>query len=125
MRRDQEAACDARVVAGRPLCAGDGSYRLLGLPDGEQPIGEVLRSGWSQTYPGGNGFHTVTLRTFKPMTDGQLNQIAFELDRYLKEVRAEQPPLADTQAVQKRARTISRLNNALIILRNFLHHTRR
>ena len=67
----------------------------------------------------GNGFHTVTLRTFKPMSDGQLNQIAFELDRYLKEVRAEQPSLDDTQAVQTRARKISRLNNALMILRNF------
>jgi len=67
----------------------------------------------------GNGYHIVTLRTFKPMTAGQLNQIAFELDRYLREVRGEQPSLDDTQAVQMRARKISRLNNALMILRNF------
>ena len=44
-------------------------------------------------------------------------KISFELDRHLREVRGEQPPLDDTRALQDRNRRIQRLNTATTILR--------
>ncbi len=43
------------------LTYADGSYALTGLPNGDLLIGEVPQSGWPQTYPGGSGFHTVSV----------------------------------------------------------------
>lgn len=43
------------------LTFADGSYALTGLPNGDLLIGEVPQPGWPQTYPGGSGFHTVSV----------------------------------------------------------------
>ena len=75
-------------------------------------------SAWAMARDVGAGHVLVTLRTFAAYNPVQLGQIAFELDRHLREVRADQPPLDDQKAQQFRHRKISRLNSALIILRN-------
>jgi hypothetical protein len=66
-----------------------------------------------------SGVHAVTERTFHAMSRGDLEVFATELDRHLREVRAEQPSLDDTVAIQNRNRRIQRLNTALMILRAY------
>jgi hypothetical protein len=70
------------------------------------------------------GYHTVTARTFVGMTRSQLDQLAHELDKQLREIRGTQVPLHDLPAIQKRNRKIGRLNNALMILRTFKQNPR-
>jgi hypothetical protein len=65
------------------------------------------------------GYLLVTERTFKTMSRSDLDQIVFELDRHLRELRGEQPPLDDIPALQQRQRRIQRINNALMIVRNY------
>ncbi len=71
------------------------------------------------------GFHIVTERTFKTMTRAELDQMAFELDRCLRETRAEQPPLDDLPTIQQRNRKIQRLSQAFTILRSYQARVRR
>lgn len=67
----------------------------------------------------GEGFQTVTERTFQRMTRADLDKLTFEMDRRLKEVRGNQPDIDDLPAVQQRNRKIQRLNTAMMILRAF------
>ncbi len=67
----------------------------------------------------GGGFLIVTERTFKRFDRAQLEQLAFELDRHLREVRGEQPAVEDVEAVRKRNRVVQRLNGALMMLRGY------
>jgi len=81
------------------------------------------------SFPGGSayamvrdiaeGYFLVTERTFARFDRGDLGQIQFEIDRYMREVRGDQPPLDDIPAVQKRNRKIQRLNTALMVLRSY------
>ena len=66
-----------------------------------------------------DGYHLVSERTFRAMTRGEMDLFTQELDRHLREVRAEQPPLEDQAAVKHRNRKIQRLNHALMILRAY------
>ncbi|MCB1033230.1 MAG: hypothetical protein KDD47_05290, partial [Acidobacteria bacterium] len=59
-------------------------------------------------------------RTLKRFDRAQLNQLNFEIDRHLIEVRAEQVPVDDRAAIQKRNRTIQRLNGCRIMLQAYL-----
>ena len=65
------------------------------------------------------GYLLVTERTFKTMSRADLDQIVFELDRYLRELRGEQPPLDDVPALQQRQRRIQRINTALMVVRSY------
>lgn len=65
------------------------------------------------------GYFLVTERSFQRLNRGELDKIAFELDRYLREVRGHQPDLDDVQALQVRNRKIQRINSALMILRAY------
>lgn len=65
------------------------------------------------------GYHLVTERTFRRMQPPELDQLAFELDRYLRDLRGQQPKLDDVQAVQKRNRRVQRLTNALRMLNGY------
>ncbi len=71
------------------------------------------------------GYHLVTERTFKNMSRGEVEQLAFELDRCLREIRAEQPPLDDLDLIKSRNRRIQRLNQASLVLRNHQHKIRK
>lgn len=65
------------------------------------------------------GYLLLTERVFKTMSRSDLDQVTFEFDRYLRELRGEQPALDDTPALQQRQRRMQRLNNALIIVRSY------
>jgi hypothetical protein len=65
------------------------------------------------------GYLLVTDRTFKMMTRADLDQLTFEIDRHLRELRGDQPSLDDLTAIQLRQRRMQRLNSALSILRGF------
>lgn len=54
---------DGRIDVGEPavITASDGSYFIDFDEPGEYLVREVLPPGWEQTFPGGDGSHTVTL----------------------------------------------------------------
>lgn len=86
------------------------------------------------SFPGGSayamvrdiaeGYFLVTERTFSRFDRGDLGQLQFEIDRHMREVRGDQPPLDDLQAIQKRNRRIQRLNTALMVLRSYVQKCR-
>ena len=67
----------------------------------------------------GEGHFTTTERTFMRMTLPELDKVAFELDRYLREVRSQPADREDLPALQKRNRRIQRINSSLSILRAY------
>lgn len=73
----------------------------------------------------GDGYQVVTDRTFKSFNGAELDQLLFELDRNLREIRGENAPADDIQEIQARNRKIQRLNTALMVLRNFRQKSRR
>jgi hypothetical protein len=64
------------------------------------------------------GFVLVTDRTFQRLLVPELDQLAFELDRHLREIRGEQPALDDLPAIQQRNRKLQRMNSCLMMLRS-------
>ena len=67
----------------------------------------------------GEGYLLVTERIFKTMNRSDLDQVVFEMDRYMRELRGDQPALDDLPAVQLRQRRMQRLNSALSMLRSY------
>jgi hypothetical protein len=65
------------------------------------------------------GYQVVTERSFKGLTRPDMDQLAFEIDRALREIRADQPPQDDLPAIQGRSRKIQRLNGALMMMRTY------
>jgi len=65
------------------------------------------------------GYSTLNERTFKTMVRGDLDQLTFEMDRHLRELRGEIPAQDDTPALQQRNRRIQRLNTAIVVLRSY------
>lgn len=65
----------------------------------------------------GDGYQTVTERTFKGYSRGEMDQLAFEIEKALREIRGDNSALAELAEVQARNRKIQRLNTALMILR--------
>jgi len=69
------------------------------------------------------GYLLVTERTYARFAKPELDQLLFELDRALRDVRGSQPAIDDLAAVQQRNRKIQRLNSAIFMLRG--HRQRR
>jgi hypothetical protein len=65
------------------------------------------------------GYLLVTERTFKTLNRGDLDQLGFEIDRHLRELRGDQPALDDLPGIQLRQRKMQRLNSALMIMRSY------
>jgi hypothetical protein len=65
------------------------------------------------------GLMSVTERTLKSFNRSELDQLTFELDRHLREVRGDQVPLDDIQAIQTRNRKIQRVNTATMVVRSY------
>lgn len=65
------------------------------------------------------GYQIVTERSFKTLTRPELDQLGFEIDKALREIRGEQAATDDLQAIQSRNRKIQRLNGALMMLRSY------
>ena len=76
-------------------------------------------SAWAMAKDIAEGFVLVTERTFVRFEQGELEKLAFELDRFLRDVRGEQPDVEDVAAVQNRNRRLSRLTGALTMLRSY------
>ena len=45
----------------------DGSFYFTALSPGTYTVHEEMQSGWTQTYPGGSGVHTVTIQAGQPV----------------------------------------------------------
>ena len=65
------------------------------------------------------GYILVNERTFTRFQRGELDKLTFEMEKRLREIRSEQPDLADTLAVQQKNRRIMRLNSAVMMLRSY------
>ena len=59
------------------------------------------------------GYLTVTDRTFLRLKAGQVEQVVFEIQRKLREIRGQQPDLEDIDALRLRNQAIQRLSSAL------------
>jgi hypothetical protein len=83
----------------------------------------------AMTFPGGSawamardiaeGYLMITERTFRGLTRGDLDQLTFELERCLRDLRGDQAPLDDIPAIQARNRKIQRVNTAAMVLRSY------
>jgi hypothetical protein len=62
------------------------------------------------------GYVLLNANLLKKFSNAELAQLRQELQKVQKEVRADQPPQNDVQAIQKRGRKISRISSALLIL---------
>jgi hypothetical protein len=65
------------------------------------------------------GYSTLNERSFRNFLRPDLEQLTFEMDRHLRELRGEIPPQDDTAALQARNRRIQRLNSAMVVLRSY------
>ena len=65
------------------------------------------------------GYQVVTERSFKGLKPPELDQLGFEIDRALRDIRAEQVPLDDLPMIQAKNRRIQRLNAASAMMRGF------
>jgi len=62
------------------------------------------------------GHLLVTERTFARLKPSELDQLTFEIEKRLRGLRALQPGLEDSQALQERNRKLQRLNSARAML---------
>lgn len=93
------------------------------------PAGGAVSSPPDMTFPGGSawamardiaeGFTLVTERSFRAMTRADLDQLSFEIERHMRELRGNQPPGDDLSAIQLRNRRVQRLNTAVMVLRSY------
>ena len=65
----------------------------------------------------GDGYVSVTDRTFKAFTPAEIRKLTFELERYLRDLRGSQSATDEMELVRKRNRTMGRLNTANMIIR--------
>ncbi len=63
-----------------------------------------------------DGFIIVSERTFKPYKPQDLTDFQMEADKYLREIRSNQPAITDTEATQKRQRRMQRIQQAITIV---------
>ena len=77
-------------------------------------------SAWAMAKDVAEGYLLVTERTFARFERAQLDQLAFELDRALREVRGEAVPLEDLAAIKVKNRKITRLTGAASMLKSFV-----
>jgi hypothetical protein len=68
-----------------------------------------------------SGVQLLTEPLLRRLRRDELEKLVFELDRLLREVRSEQPPLEDIPALQQRNRRIQRLQHAAQMIG---HHLR-
>ena len=73
----------------------------------------------------GEGFVQVSERTFRGMPDAETQQLAHEIDRYMRELRGESGVNEDSAQLQARQRRLQRLRQALTVLRAYQQKMRR
>jgi hypothetical protein len=70
------------------------------------------------------GFIIVSERTFRNYGPGEFAEFSREANRFLTEVRSNQPALTEVEAIQKRQRRMIRLQQALTIAAALLQRQR-
>ena len=76
-------------------------------------------SAWAMAKDLAEGVMLPTERTWARLLPPELDQVAFEIERALRDIRGNQPAIDDMPAVQQRNRRIQRLNGALTMLRSY------
>ncbi len=82
-------------------------------------------SAWAMVQSVADGHQSVTDRTFRTMNRGELDQLGFEIERCLRDLRGEQPSLDDLPAIQQRNRKLQRLNSARMVMRTYRQKNRK
>ena len=67
----------------------------------------------------GEGYQVVTERSFKVLSRAEMDSLAFEIDRALRDIRADQVPVDDLVLIKAKNRRIQRLNGALMMMRSY------
>lgn len=67
-----------------------------------------------------DGFVIPNEMTFKQFSRPDFAAFSQEAEKFLREVRGNQPPLTDVEGTQKRHRRVQRLQQAMVIARNVL-----
>ena len=75
-------------------------------------------SAWAMTRDIAEGHVLVTERVLRRLSGPQVEQLRFELERKLRELRGQPLDLADHKALLERNRRIQRLNGAVQVARN-------
>lgn len=73
----------------------------------------------------GEGYVSVTERTFKSMAVPDMAKLSHEIERLLRELRGEGTVDDELNVVQARNRKILRLNSALTVMRAYRTKSRR
>jgi hypothetical protein len=60
-----------------------------------------------------DGFILVSERTFRKYEPREIAEFTMEAERFLREVRSDQPALTEVEAIQKRQRRMRRLQQAM------------
>ena len=81
-------------------------------------------SAWAMAKDIQDGVMLVTERTFIRFQVTELDQLNFEIEKQLRDVRGNQAQLNDMPAIQLRNRKIQRLNTAQMIMRNYRKNNR-
>jgi hypothetical protein len=81
-------------------------------------------SAWAMARDIAEGYCLVTERTYQRLLAPELDQLGFELDRLLRELRGDQPALDDIPALKSRNRRISRIMGAVSMLRSYRQRKR-
>lgn len=76
-------------------------------------------SAWAMVKDIADGYLLLTERSFRPFAKPDLDKIQFELDRRLRELRGEQAPLEDLNAIQQRNRRLQRLQTATMMVQAY------
>jgi hypothetical protein len=72
----------------------------------------------------GEGYIQVSERTYRSMGVADLERLAHEIDRYMRELRGEPSANDDTAQLQARQRKLLRLRTAMTVLRAYQQRTR-
>jgi len=81
-------------------------------------------SAYNMAHEIGEGFIQVTERTYRGMGVPDLQKLAHEIDRHMRELRGEPSAGDDAAQLQARQRKLLRLKSALGILRAYQNRTR-
>jgi hypothetical protein len=76
-------------------------------------------SAWAMARDIAEGFTNVTERSLRSLSRGDLDQLTFELERHLRDLRGDQAASDDIPAIQLRNRKIQRVNTAMMVLRSY------
>jgi hypothetical protein len=91
----------------------------MGLDSGRMSV-FIGGSAYNMVRDVADGFVIVTERTFRNFGAKELSDFSLEANRYLQDIRSNQPALTETEAIQKRQRRMRRLQQAVALANNAL-----